>query len=116
MSKAIDRTWAERLSEEEFTREYVRRFPHSDAIPTREDYVASKADEMEVLVFPTTEQYERDTAPEEKHLSESDVATVEAGLIAQGEIFCTDCPTRRTFVSEKALAIHRGIAHKGLAA
>jgi len=106
----IDRSWAKNVTNDEFQHEYVRRFPWSDVLPTRESYLASDADRRETLIFPTPEQFEHDTGLESEHVSESEAGHREADMIARGQFFCVDC--QHVFENAHGLLVHRGKSHK----
>lgn len=104
-TELIDRSWAEHITDQDFEREYTRRFPWSDVLPSRRDYLQSKADATAQMRLPTAEDFEQDTGLGHTHISESD-----AGHLEQDKLSCVECA--RAFGSEHALKVHRGKAHQ----
>ena len=68
----MERAWATNLSEEEYVREFMRRMPFADAIPTRENYIGMPETKDKGITgvkpedYVIDENFSDETAPLEK--------------------------------------------------
>lgn len=63
---STDRSWAVGLSQEEFTHEYLQRFPFSDVIPLGEDWIKGSDPQYHGIGGVVPETYQIKDGPVEK--------------------------------------------------